>query len=154
LIELDLTAWEKYLRLKREAGVRYLLDPVRNKWLVVQPEEIVRQLMVQYLIREKKYNRNRIRIEQGLSVNGLSKRCDILIYNKAVEPLLLVECKSPKVPIKQAVFEQIANYNLPLQVKYLVVTNGPATFCCEMDYKTHSFNFLSAIPEYPVINVV
>lgn len=148
MIELDLTVWEKSLRLKREAGVSYLLDPIRNKWLVLQPEEIVRQLMVQYLIGEKQYNKNRIRIEQGLLVNGLSKRCDILIYDNAIKPLLLVECKSPKVGITQATFEQIANYNLPLQVKYLVVTNGPATFCCEMDYENQSFRFLSAIPEY------
>lgn len=147
MIELDLTVWEKTLRLKREAGVSYLLDPIRSKWLVVQPEEIVRQLMVQYLIGEKNYNKNRIRLEQGLLVNGLSKRCDILIYDNDIKPYLLVECKSPKVPISQATFEQIANYNLPLQVKYLVVTNGPATFCCEMDYENRSFRFLSAIPE-------
>lgn len=147
LIELDLTVWEKALRLKREAGVSYLLDPIRSKWLVLQPEEIVRQLMVQYLIGEKNYNKNRIRLEQGLLVNGLSKRCDILIYDNDIKPFLLVECKSPKVPISQATFEQIANYNLPLQVKYLVVTNGPATFCCEMDYENRSFRFLSAIPE-------
>jgi hypothetical protein len=148
VIQLDLTVWEKQLKLKKEAGVRYLYYPIRNKWLVLQPEEIVRQLMVQYLLSEKQYNKNRIRIEQGLLVNGLSKRCDILIYDQTVKPLLLVECKSPKVPITQAAFEQIANYNLPLQVKYLVVTNGPATFCCEMDYETRSFHFLSAIPEY------
>lgn len=147
MIELDLTVWEKALRLKREAGVSYLLDPIRSKWLVLQPEEIVRQLMVQYLIGEKNYNKNRIRLEQGLLVNGLSKRCDILIYDNDIKPFLLVECKSPKVPISQATFEQIANYNLPLQVKYLVVTNGPATFCCEMDYENRSFRFLSAIPE-------
>lgn len=147
MIELNLTAWEKQLRLKRDAGVSYLLDPIRNKWLVLQPEEIVRQLMVQYLIHDRLYNKNRIRLEQGLTVNGLSKRCDILIYDNTIKPYLLVECKSPKVPITQAVFEQIANYNLPLQVNYLVVTNGPATFCCEMDYEAHSFHFLPAIPE-------
>lgn len=148
MIDLDLTAWESQLRLKQAAGGRYLWDPIRGKWLVLQPEEIVRQLMVLYLLGEKKYNKNRIRIEQGLKVNQLSKRCDILIYDREVQPWLLVECKSPKVPITQAVFEQIANYNLPLRVKYLVVTNGPATFCCEMDYRAESFRFLSSIPDY------
>lgn len=148
LIKLDLTIWEKRLRLKREASVTYLFDPIRGKWLILQPEEIVRQLMIHYLIEEKKFNKNRIRIEQGLTVGGLSKRCDILVYDKEIKPFLLVECKSPKVSITQATFEQIANYNLPLQVKYLVVTNGPATFCCKMDYEAKSFQFLSAIPEY------
>lgn len=148
MIDLDLTLWEDKLRMKREGGVSYLFDPIRCKWLVLQPEEVVRQLMVQYLLAEKNYNRNRIRIEQGLQVNGLVKRCDILIYDREVRPYLLVECKSPKIAISQAAFRQIANYNLPLRVKYLVVTNGPATFCCEMDYETESFNFLMEIPPY------
>ena len=148
MINLDLTIWQQNLRLKQEGEKRYLFDPIRKKWLVLQPEEVVRQLMIQYLIEEKAFNKNRIKIEQGLQVNELSKRCDILVYDQEVQPYLLIECKSPKVPITQAVFRQIANYNLPLRVQYLVVTNGPATFCCEMNYEESSFTFLSEIPNY------
>ena len=148
MIDLDLTRWKDKLRLRRDSGVSYLFDPIRGKWLVVQPEEVVRQLMICYLLEEKNYNRNRIRVEQGLTVDKLSKRCDILVYDQAVKPFLLVECKSPKVSITQATFRQIANYNWPLRVKYLVVTNGLATFCCEMHYEARDFQFLPAIPDY------
>ena len=148
MIDLDLTVWQDKLRLKREEDKKFLFDPIRMIWVSLQPEEVVRQLMVLYLLEEKTFNKNRIRIEQGLRVNGLSKRCDILVYDREVKPFLLVECKSPKVAINQTVFHQIANYNLPLQVQYLVVTNGPATFCCEMNYEEKSFNFLKEIPNY------
>lgn len=148
MIDLDLTQWQKQLKLKTEAGNRFIFDPIREKWLVLQPEEVVRQLMLQYLLEVKAYNRNRIRIEQGLMVNGLNKRCDILVYDHEVRPFLLVECKSPKVAIKQSVFEQIARYNLPLQVQYLVVTNGPVTFCCRMNYLEKNFEFLTEIPSF------
>lgn len=148
MIDLDLTAWQSQLKKKRENGQWYLHDPIRAKWLVLQPEEVVRQLMLHYLLEEKHYNKNRIRVEQGITVNGLSRRCDILVYDPEVQPWLLVECKSPRIAITQATFEQIANYNLPLAVKYLVVTNGVATFCCEMDYASRDFQFLSTIPEY------
>ncbi|GJM31363.1 MAG: restriction endonuclease subunit R [Saprospiraceae bacterium] len=117
--------------------------------MVLQPEELVRQLVVQYLLSEKGFNQNRIALERGLTVNGLAKRCDILIYNQAMNPFLLVECKAPSVKITQEVFRQIAIYNLPLNVPFLLVTNGVDTYCCEMDYDQRTFKFLAAIPDYP-----
>lgn len=116
--------------------------------MVLQPEEIVRQLTLLYLIEEKKYNRNRIRAEKLLHVNDLRKRCDILIYDTEVNPLLLVECKAARVKITQDTFKQIAWYNMPLKVKYLVVTNGLQTYCCEMDYDKHTYQFLPEIPVF------
>jgi len=147
-IELDLLSRQDQLRVKTQEGTRYLFDPIRKKWLVLQPEELVRQLIILYLIEEKYYNKNRINIEMGLQVNELQKRCDILIYNEKMDPFLLVECKAPSVNVSQATFRQIANYNLPLKVPYLLVTNGLVNYCCRMDYENESFEFVNAIPLY------
>jgi len=145
-IDIDYSLFKNQLSLKKEAGKTFIFDPIRKKHLVLLPEEFVRQLVLQYLLLDRKYNKNRVRIEQGLKVNELSKRCDILIYDEDLSPFLLVECKSAKVKITQKTFEQIAHYNLPLQVKYLLVTNGLQSFCCEMDYKNQTYYFLSEIP--------
>ncbi|MEZ4995556.1 MAG: type I restriction enzyme HsdR N-terminal domain-containing protein [Saprospiraceae bacterium] len=146
-LDLDLTIWKKKLRLKKEEDQTYIFDPIRNKWLVLQPEEVVRQLMVQYLIEVKGYSRNRLYVEQGLEVNTLLKRSDILVYDGDGRPFIMVECKSPKVAITNEVLHQITNYNLPLQVPFLIVTNGPCTCCCKIDHAGAKYEFLEAIPE-------
>lgn len=136
------------LQLKTEGGQRWLFDPIRRKWVVLQPEEMVRQLLLWYLIESKGYNKNRLAVERGLEINGMAKRCDILIYDTTMKPLLLVECKAPQVQITQSVFRQIATYNLPLQVPYLLVSNGPVSYCCEMNYERSDFTFLKDIPDF------
>ncbi|MBX2876946.1 MAG: type I restriction enzyme HsdR N-terminal domain-containing protein [Saprospiraceae bacterium] len=148
MIDIDLLARQQQLKVKSEEGNRYLFDPIRKKWLVIQPEELVRQLIILYLIEEKQYNKNRINIEMGLQVNELQKRCDILVYDQNMDPFLLVECKAPSVMINQATFRQIANYNLPLKVPYLLVTNGRVSYCCRMDYEEESYEFVKEVPGY------
>lgn len=147
MIELNLLDLKEHLRFREEKGKRYLFDAVRRKWLVAGPEELVRQLLVHYLILEKGYSGGRIGIERGLKVNGLERRCDILIYDAGFAPFLLIECKAPGVKIDDAVFRQIAHYNMPLQVPYLAVSNGLTTYCCAMDYQARSYTFLDALPE-------
>ena len=146
LIDIDFTLFKKALKFKRAGERTEIYDPVRKKYLVLQPEELVRQLVVQYLTTEKKYPLSKMRVEMGLRVNEVSKRCDILIYDKNFEPLLLVECKSIHVPIDQSVFEQIAQYNLKFQVPLLVVTNGLVTYCCGMNLDKTQWIFLNNIP--------
>lgn len=148
MIDIDLLAKQGQLKVKNEEGNRFLFDPIRKKWLVIQPEELVRQLVILYLIEEKGYNKNRINIEMGLQVNELKKRCDILVYDNEMEPFLLVECKAPSVNVSQAAFRQIANYNLPLRVPYLFVTNGLVNYCCRMDYEEESFEFVKEVPAF------
>lgn len=148
MIDIDLLAKQDQLKVKAEDGNRLLFDPIRRKWLVLQPEELVRQLVILYLIEERGYNKNRINIEMGLQVNALQKRCDILVYNEDMEPFLLVECKAPSVSISQATFRQIANYNLPLRVPYLFVTNGVVNYCCRMNYEEESFEFVKKVPSF------
>ncbi len=117
--------------------------------LVLTPEEFVRQLLVLYLIHEKHYNENRISIEKQVVFNHMPKRCDVLVYDKNMDPFLLVECKAPQVKLSGATFEQIARYNNPLQVPYLLITNGLETYCCKMNYEERSYEFIDTVPEYP-----
>lgn len=145
-IPIDYTLYKDQLQLKKEGNKTLIFDPIRKKHLVLLPEELVRQLVLQYLIKDRNFNKNRIRTEQGLKVNSLSKRCDILIYDQNIAPFLLVECKSSKVKITQHTFDQIARYNLQLQVKYLLVTNGIQSYCCEMKYESQSYTFLQEVP--------
>ena len=147
-LDIDFFKYKSFLKIKRETNATtFIYDPIRRKYLVLKPEELVRQLMLHYLNIEKKYPFKQMRTEKGLIINELQKRCDILIYDKAIQPYLLVECKSAQVPIDQAVFEQIARYNLVLQVPYLLVTNGLQTYCCQMNYEEQSFSFLTSVPD-------
>lgn len=145
-LNLSLDEYQQYLKIKTEGEKRFLWDFIRSKWLVLLPEEMVRQLLIHYLIKQLGINKNRIAIEKGLSVNGLQKRCDILIFGQAMKPFLLIECKAPSVQLNQAVFRQIAQYNMTLNVPYLLVCNGPDAYCCEIDFEQKNYTFLDDVP--------
>ncbi len=147
-LPINFLPYQTDLKVKKEQGKRYVFCTIRKKYLVLQPEELVRQLTIEYLVADRKYKRNSIHVERGLTVNGLTRRSDILIYDADVNPYLLVECKAPKVKITQVVFDQIARYNLTLKVKYLLVTNGIDSFCCAMNYADQSYRFLTEVPEH------
>ena len=148
-IELPLLDMQKELKTRTHEGRRQVFDTIRRKWLVLLPEEHVRQLLLLYLVQKLEYSPNRIGIEKMLIVNTLTRRCDVLIYSGDMDPWMLIECKAPSVPITQATFDQVARYNMPLKVPYLAVTNGIQTFCCELDYENSSYTFLEALPEFP-----
>jgi type I site-specific restriction endonuclease len=134
--------------MKTEQGSRQIFDPVRKKMVKLDPEEWVRQNLIQFLHIEKKYPTSLMAVEKGLTVNGLRKRFDILCYNNDSKPLLLVECKAPSVKISQSAFDQISIYNLQFKVPFLLVSNGLEHFCCQLDYQNNSYSFLSEIPDY------
>lgn len=149
-MDLALMRFKDFLQLRQdEKGLSSIYDPIRKKWLVLQPEEMVRQLVVAYLLEEKRYNKNRIKVEKSLRVNTLARRCDVLVYDRDMQPFLLIECKAPQVKISEATFRQLAAYNLPLRVPYLLAVNGIAAYCCRMDYEKESWELLETVPEYP-----
>ena len=149
LINIDFLKYKNKLILRKTKTDKLeVYDIVRKKYIILQPEEWVRQLVIHYLIDEKKAPLSKMRVEKGLTVNELAKRCDILIYDTQVKPFFLVECKAANVRIDQTTFEQIARYNLPLQVPYLLVTNGIATYCCQLKEDKTGWDFLSEIPEF------
>ena len=148
-MHIDFIKYQDELSLKKEGGKTWIYDPVRKKHLILTPEELVRQLLLCHLLQVMNYPIGKIRVEKGLEINKRIKRCDILVYDKEFKPWLLVECKRAKVPIDQAVFDQIARYNMPLQVPYLMLSNGIDIYCCTMDVEAESYRFLDALPPYP-----
>lgn len=150
LLELDFLQFQPKLRLSRSGEHTYVYDPIRKKDVVMTPEELLRQLVLLYLLEEKKCPAHRIRSEIGIEVNGLKRRCDIVVFDAEVKPWLLVECKSPKVRLTQATFEQAARYNMQLKAPFLVATNGIATYCCALDFEQSTFEYLSALPDFTV----
>jgi len=136
------------VKLKSEAGKTWIFDAWRKKYIVLTPEEWVRQNFLHFLVDHKNFPESLIAVESGLKVVARSKRTDALVYAKSGKPLVLIECKAPEVEITPKVFDQIVRYNITLQVKYLMVTNGLAHFCCVLDYTDNSWNFLKEIPDY------
>ena len=125
-----------------------IFDPLRKKYVRLNPEEWVRQNFVQYLIQEGKYPPGLIGIEVMFVFNRLRKRADILVHNRKGEPVLIVECKSPDIKLDDEVFDQIATYNLQFRVPWLVVTNGMTHYACRFDPVQNKFNDLLSIPLY------
>lgn len=147
-VHVDYLVYQPALRLRTDAGQQQVYDPVRRKYVALTPEEHVRQLVLQYFLSEINYPLGRIRSEIGIVVNGMPRRCDIVVFDRALQPWLLVECKSPKVALTQGVADQAARYNLSLRAPYLAVTNGASTYCCEVDLAAGSFFWLDGFPGY------
>lgn len=125
-----------------------IFDSLRRKFVALTPEEWVRQHFVNFLITEKEYPQGLIANEVQIKLNNQKKRCDSVIYNSTLKPLVIVEYKSPDVNITQDVFDQIARYNIVLKVDYLIVSNGINHYCCKIDYQNQTFQYLQEIPNY------
>ena len=136
------------LKTKLVEGTTQVFDAVRKKYLVLTPEEWVRQHFIHYLNQEKNYPLGLMGVEKMVKYNGMQTRADIVLYAADGKPNMIVECKAPNVKITQDAFNQIAKYNFKLKVKYLVLTNGIQHFCCQMDYETNGIKFLEEIPSY------
>jgi len=128
-----------------------IFDFIRKKYVTLTPEEWVRQNFLKYLVSEKKYPQSLILIEKNLQVHQTKKRCDAVVYNNSGQPLMILEFKKPEVAINQDVFDQIGRYNIPLKVKYLVVSNGLKHYCCAIDFEKNKFWFVDGIPDYNLL---
>lgn len=136
------------LRLIRRSsdGLPMVWDRLRSKFVALTPEEWVRQHFVEYLINHKGYEPQLMANEVGLKHNGRLRRCDTVVYDRGLRPLVIVEYKSPDVRITQAVFDQIVRYNSVLQAPYLMVSNGVENYCCRVDVAARSVEGLTDIP--------
>lgn len=135
-------------RIEQRSGKLVIFDPIRKKFVVLTPEEWVRQHFVNYLTVHLGYPASHIRTESGTHYNKRSKRTDILIYDNELRPLLLVECKAASVAVSQSAFDQISVYNKTLRAKVLVCSNGMVHYACAYDAQTGSVRFLDNIPAY------
>ncbi len=135
-------------RTKIEDGKKLIFDSIRKKFIVLTPEEWVRQNFIQYLKKEKKYPENLMVVEKQIIVNGKQRRFDLLIYLRNGQPQLIAEFKAPNVKITQDAFDQVVRYNMALRVERVIVSNGLQHFACEIDYVKNSFKYLPEIPEF------
>ena len=135
-------------RFKNKENKISIFDVIRKRFVILQPEEWVRQHCIHYLIDYKGYPKSLINIEKELIINSLRKRYDIVIFNSDGSIHLIVECKAPSININQNVFDQIALYNLSLNATYLMISNGINHYYCQMDFKKEKYHFLKDIPEY------
>ncbi len=146
MISLNLPKYE--FRFQKEEDSVKIFDEIRKKFVVLQPEEWVRQHWIQYLIQEKNYPASLLKVERSVNTKLLKQRSDIVAYNTTGKPILIVECKAPNIKITQEAFEQIARYNMKLQVPFLAVSNGLQHFCCKVNYTAQDYQFLQEIPDF------
>ena len=153
LLQMKLNLPEYNFTFREANGKTEILDVFRNQYVVLTPEEWVRQHFLRFLVEEKGFPASLIAVEKGLVVNGKPRRFDAVAYNKNGLPLVLMEFKSANVPINQNVFEQISVYNQLLRVKYLIVSNGLKHYCCKIDFDKNTIHFLKDIPDFSEVNI-
>ncbi|HET9429893.1 MAG TPA: type I restriction enzyme HsdR N-terminal domain-containing protein [Chitinophagaceae bacterium] len=115
-------------RLRKEGNKEFLFDPLRKKWLLLTPEEWVRQNFVQYLVRVKNYPSTLIAMEKEIWLGELKKRFDVLVYDRQHRPWMMIECKEMRVPLNEEVLQQVLRYNISIPVNFIMITNGNQTY--------------------------
>ncbi len=146
MIELNLPPYN--INIKNIDGQRKIFDVLRRKFIVLTPEEWVRQHFVHLLIDHKHYPTSLLANEVALQIGDKIIRADSVLYDTQLRPRMILEYKAPHIKLSQKVFDQIAAYNLLLHVDYLVVSNGIDSYICKMDYENQAYKFLKDIPNY------
>ncbi|MBQ7553096.1 MAG: type I restriction enzyme HsdR N-terminal domain-containing protein [Bacteroidaceae bacterium] len=146
MLALNLPTFE--IKIKEMGTKKTIFDILRRKYVALTPEEWVRQHFVHFLIEQRGYPKALLANEVEISLNGMSKRCDTVLYNRDLTAQMIVEYKAPEIKITQKVFDQITRYNMVLHVDYLIVSNGIDHYCCNMDYGNNTYRFLEQIPHY------
>ena len=135
------------LKLRQTDGKTSVFDPIRKKWLVLTPEEHVRQYMIHYLTATMQYPASLLAVEKTIKVGNVNKRFDIVVYNRDHTPWMLVECKAPEVPVSEKTLQQLLNYQRTMQCNYWLLTNGHQTFCADAR-DVQNIKWLTSLPAY------
>lgn len=143
-MQLNLPAFD--FKVKKQQDKLYIYDSIRKKYLLLTPEEWVRQHFVHFLVQELHYPRGLITTESGLKYNRQQRRTDIVVFNRQGNPHMIVECKAPAVSINQQAFNQVSVYNKVLKANLLVVSNGLQHYCCKLSEEEGKWAFLQEIP--------
>lgn len=146
---LNLPPFEIALR-DSDAGTE-VYDPLRRKWVALTPEEWVRQHFVNFLVADRGFPSVLMANEIGLKLNSMTRRCDTVVFDRSLHPLVIVEYKAPTVAVTQKVFDQIARYNMVLDAPLLVVSNGLRHYCCRFDRSAGTYAYLRDIPYWSAI---
>lgn len=129
-------------------GHREVYDIVRGRFVALTPEEWVRQHMLHYLHSQLGYPLELIQVEGAITLNGLTKRCDIVVYDNHVRPYIIIECKKETVALSQKVVDQACRYNIVLQVPYICLTNGPQQICFQVNFEQQCLKSIPNLPKY------
>ncbi len=135
-------------RLKNSENKVAVFDVLRKKFVLLTPEEWVRQHVVHFLLKEKNIPQSLLNVEKQLKVHQMIKRYDVVVFKPDGSIWMIVECKAASVPVTQNTFDQIARYNLALKADYLMVTNGLEHYFCQLDYEKEKYHFLKDIPAW------
>ena len=135
-------------RFKNSKNKVSIFDDIRKKFIILTPEEWVRQNTIQFLLQEKNYPKSYLNIEKLININDIKKRYDAVVFLPNGAMFLLVECKAPEIKITQETFDQIARYNMKLNAQYLMVTNGLNHYFCQMDFENEKYIFLEELPSF------
>lgn len=147
-LDLGLLSYSDRLKIRSEGNERYIFDIIRKRYLAFQPEEFVRQLFIHWLLEDRKIPRNLIQLEKKIDINGLYRRFDLIVYDRQIHPLILIECKAPEIKITQDAFDQIAAYQTIIQAPYLIVTHGISSYIAEMSEGVEGYHFLNTVPTW------
>ena len=137
---------EQRFQIKTDAGKDVIFDPLRKKWLLLTPEEWVRQNFVQYLVQVKKYPATLIALEKMIGLGELKKRFDILVYDKDHLPWMMIECKAPVIKLDEIVLHQLLRYHISVPTGYLVSTNGEYSYGWEK--KEQGLRLIQELPDF------
>ena len=136
------------IKIRNNGGQQEIFDVVRNRFVALTPEEWVRQHVIHQLHYEQGYPLELLQVEGTITLNGMTRRCDIVVYDSDVRPLAIVECKKETVQLTQKVIDQACRYNMVLHVPYLCITNGPHQICCRVDFEQKRLIQIPKIPDY------
>ncbi len=144
---IDLCFPNYEFRIKNKHNKKYIFDQIRKKFVLLTPEEWVRQNCIMFLINDQKISKGLINIEKRIKVNNLTKRYDIIVFKPNGSVFLLIECKSPRITINQETFNQISIYNSEIIADYLMLTNGLYNYYCSIDYSNQCYKFVKDFPK-------
>lgn len=133
---------------KIESNIHYIFDEIRKKWLVLTPEEWVRQHIVFYLVDQKGYPASLIGVEKTLRINTRKKRFDVVCYNSKTEAILIIECKAPEIKLSRLTLEQVNRYNETIGASIMMITNGIDTYLFKKNSSNNTISYLNDIPHY------
>lgn len=136
-------------KLKKADGKVWIFDGIRKKYIILTPEEWVRQHVIHYLTGKKKYPKSLIKVEGGLVYNQLQKRSDIVVFDRRGEPWMVVECKSPVLAVSPSTLSQASLYNVTLKAEYITVTNGLVHYCARIDWAQKETKLMDDLPDFP-----
>ena len=145
MVQLDIS--DIQLQLRNNGDKTQVFDPVRKRWVILTPEEHVRQYIIQLLTQKMQYPLALLSVEKQIEVNGLVKRFDVVVYNRDHKPWMLVECKAPEIPVSENTLQQLLSYQSHIQCRYWLLTNGHQTYCADAG-NIKSIAWLSVLPAY------